>query len=189
MVQTLYGIIALALAMMLALNLMRTITGTQRKMVLNEVATQVTSISVDMMEHLSTKAFDDKTDESGLDLATTTFPIVTTATALTPPSGFGSVAERPLPALPCPHPDFYSVHCDDIDDFDGMTMTRTIDGIPYAAEITVRYVNETDPNQVSSTQTFAKEVVVEITSPYLRIGSTPISATFSRVFTYHRRTS
>ena len=184
MVQTLYGLIAITLAMMLALNLMRTVTGTQRKMILNEVAMQVTGISVDIMEHLANKSFDENTVETGVDLSN--LPLVTSANQLTNPGGFGYNQDGGL----CDAPNFfYDPDCDDIDDFHGLTLNRTVNGIPYTAEIMVRYVEEDNPSLPAPDHTFAKEVTVKITSPYLLIGNDPIEATFSRVFAYNRITS
>ena len=40
------------LVMMLSLNVMRIVTGTERRMVTNEVAMQVRGLAVDVMEHV-----------------------------------------------------------------------------------------------------------------------------------------
>ena len=81
--------------------------------------------------------------------------------------------------------------CEDLDDYDGMVLTRTVDGLPYTLTITVRYVQPLAPNVYSSSQTFAKEVLVEVESPYLKVGKAgdPLKVPFRRVFTYDKATS
>jgi hypothetical protein len=165
------------MVMMLSLNLLRITTGTERQMVLNEVATQVTGFAVDIMEHVGNKWFDEVTDETGV----TIFPLVTSQTQLTASTSFGNVGD----GLNCNPADFYDPDCNDIDDFHGMTVNRDLDGIPYTATISVRYVREDDPSTVTD-KSFAKEVSVVITSPYLLLGNTPLQVTLTRVYAYNR---
>ncbi len=180
MVQTLYGFIAIGLVMLLSLNLLRAATSTEQRMILNEVATQVTGIAVDLMEHLGNKAFDENTDETGIEPSD--FPLVTSPSMLTPDNGpdWGGC------------PSLYDNTCNDIDDFDGMTIERDVEGLAYRAAIEVRYVNETSPNTTSGVSTYAKEVVITVTTPayrHLLIGGAPLEVRLSRVFAYKRITS
>lgn len=181
MVQTIYGLTAILIVVMLALNVMRIVTGTERKMVVNEVATQVRGLAVDVMEHVGNKWFDEVTDET--DAEPSDFPLVTASSFLTPESGFGTTGD----GIDCTA--FYDPDCNDIDDYDGMTFSRDIEGIPFTATISVQYVDEDDPDQATGTQTYAKEVVVEVSSPFLLLGNDPITVTLRRTFAYNRITS
>ncbi len=186
MTQTIYGLIAIMLVMMLALNVMRIVTGTERRMVTNEVATQVRGLAVDVMEHVGNKWFDEAINEEGIEAWE--FPLVTSVNQLTAESGFGNTGD----GAACDHttPNFYDPDCDDIDDFDGMTLDREINGIPFTAAITVQYINPDNPDlPPPGGRTFAKEVVVVISSPFLRLGDDPITVTLRRVFAYNRITN
>ena len=185
MIQTLYGLIAVALSMILSLNLLRTTTGAEQRMVLNEVATHVTGIGENLMEHIGNQAFDDNTHEGKAIPQPPVFPLVTSPTMLTAEGAFGNTGD----GVDCDHttPDFYDADCDDIDDFHGMTLTREIEGVSYTATIAVRYVLVDTPDVYSGgVQTYAKEVVITVTSPYLLLGGTPLEVVLARVFSYKR---
>ena len=157
-------------------------------MVLNEVVTQVTGISVDILEHIGNKFFDESTDETGISPAD--FPLVTFTAELTGEGGFGNTGD----GATCDHTNFYDPDCNDIDDFHGITLNRTVEGIPYTAVVSVDYVDEDNPDtdqdpDLPHTRTFAKMVTVTITSPYLLLGNIPLEVKLHRVFTYNRITS
>lgn len=176
MVQTIYGLLAIMLTMLLSLNLFRITSGAEQRMVLNEMATQVNGIGVDIMEHVGNRWFDENTSEAGITAAD--FPLVTAPAQLT--------AEGSTEWGGCT--DFYANTCDDIDDFHGMTLQRSVEGLPYTASITVRYVNPDAPDTPTGSPSYAKEVIVTIQSPYLKLGDNPLTVTLSRVFAYDRIT-
>lgn len=178
MIQTLYGILAIMLVMFLSLNVVRGTTSTQQKMILNEVGTLLTGIGMDVLDHIERKPFDRATDESKT-AGPPTYPMVTVAAQLTGENtgewGTNACAGFLL--------------CDDIDDFDGQTVTRDLDGLVYTVEIEVHYVDAATFADSGGTKTFAKEVTVTISNPYLTIGDDPLEVAISRVFTYERITS
>lgn len=167
--QTLYSLAAMALAMLLAINLYRGVTGTQQSMIVNEVATQLSGVGVDVLEHIGSFPFDSAVDTAKV----ATFPPITSVTDLTDDANFGNGCVQ-------------VENCEDIDDFDGKTIYRIENQMPYTIQVSVQYVEETDPSTASAVQTFAKEVTVSITNPNLTIGSlnTPFVVEMKRVFTY-----
>lgn len=170
--QALYGILAMAIVAILSLTVMRASRSTEHSMVLNEVTTQASGVGVDVLEAIGRLPFDSKTDT----LKVTKIPAVESADELTGPGSFGGCAS-------------FS-DCEDIDDFDGLTTTRALDGFEYDVEIDVRYVVEASPGTYSGVNTFAKEVRVLITNPYIHFGdpSNPLTVEMRRVFTYQRTT-
>jgi hypothetical protein len=139
----------------------------------NEVVTQATGIATSIVEEIGSRPFDSKTDT----LKVTTFPAVLSPDELTSKGGFGGCVSFFL--------------CEDIDDFDGLVITRSLNGFNFTASIKVNYVSVTDPSMSSASNTFAKEVLVEISNPTLFVGSpaNPITVPFRRVFSYQRATS
>lgn len=185
MTQTLYGLIAVALSMVLSLNLLRTTTSAEQRMVLNEVATHVTGVGENLMEHIGNQAFDDNTHEGKAIPQPPVFPLIVDVAMLTAESGFGNTGD----GAACDHatPNFYDADCDDIDDFHGMTLSREIEGVTYTATIAVQYVVADNPGQDSmGAKTYAKEVSITVTSPYLLLGGAPLAVTVARVFSYKR---
>ncbi|NNF04186.1 MAG: hypothetical protein HKN17_06945 [Rhodothermales bacterium] len=67
-----------------------------------------------------------------------------------------------------------------------MTISTVSDEFPYTIEISVQYVNPSNPSQASTSKTVAKEVTVTITSPLITIGGNPFEIKMSRVATYNR---
>lgn len=171
--QALYGILAMSLVALLSLTVMQASRSTENRIIVNEVATQATGAGVDVLEAIGRLPFDSKTDT----MKVFTFPTVTGPNELTAEADFGGCVSFAT--------------CEDIDDFHGLTFVRTLDGFDFTVDVSVRYVVETSPDQYSGTQTFAKEVRLEITNPYIYFGSpsNPLTIELRRVFSYQRVTS
>ena len=175
MAQTLYGLIALALVSMLALNLQRGTTNTQQRQIVNEVATQVTGVAGEVFDHIARDSvFFDKyvLDTRFL------FPKcgrTTSPSVFTPKASF------------VPAPRYATSRY--VEGFDSMQVTIDRADIEYVVDIAVDYV---DPVTLapSATPTFAKEVTLTISSPllFLKTPSNPVEVTMRRVLEYDRVT-
>ena len=77
MAQTIYSLIAIALAMILGLVFVRTITATQQRMAVNEVATQVTGVSMEILDHIGQRYFDRATNPDNVFPKPPTYPYIT----------------------------------------------------------------------------------------------------------------
>ncbi|MFV1981329.1 MAG: hypothetical protein ACC655_09270, partial [Rhodothermia bacterium] len=119
--------------------------------------------------------FDSKVDPDSVIVPELGYPIVLSAAQLTPESSFGGCLDYSL--------------CGDLDDFDGMIVTRGAGGLDYDATIEVKYVDENDPMVETGIQTFAKKVRIAVTQGSLIIGGEPLSTSYSRVFIYDKPTN
>ena len=172
MAQTIYGLVALALVSMLALSMHQGTTSTQQRHILNEVTTQVTGVGVEVFDHIGRTgvAFDKFVVDTQ-----TTFPTcgrTTSAAVFTPEASFVPAASYATSTY--------------IEGFDGMTdVPIDRDDIPFLVDIEVAYV---DPVTLapSGAPTFAKEVTLTISSPFLFIKTpaTPVEVRMQRVFEY-----
>lgn len=111
----------------------------------NKVYLTAFSLADDMIEEMKVKSFDQNTVE---------FPVSNPA-ALTLNLGHGASEVYP--------------NYNDVDDFNGFN--KTVDephAEGYVVSCVVQYVTESDPDVVSSTQTFYKKATVTVTSPYMR---------------------
>ncbi len=172
--QAFYGLIAMAIVALVGLTMQRSINGNQQRIVVNEVATDLSGVAVEVLEHIGSKAFDARTDTNKV----TVFPAVTSASQLTSPTDateWGACTNYQL--------------CEDIDDFDGMMLTRNRDGLEYQITIDVEYVDPDNPDTPSG-KSYAKAVEVAVSNPYMKVGSsnTPLTVNMYRVFTYQRST-
>ena len=178
--QVIYAFIAILLLALLSLTLQRGIHSTERRQAVNEVSTQLTGVGIDVLEYIGRHPFDFEVDTTRADFPMwrDDFPYATDPSDLTPTisSEYGGCL------------DYYA--CDDVDDFDGMTITRTVDGMDFSVDIHVEYVNELTPDVKPGSQTFAKEVRLEISSSslYLRSPANPLTVEISRVFAYDQPT-
>ncbi len=168
--QTLYALIALAIAMLFSVSAQRSMHQTYEQIVLNEVATQVRGVGVEVLEDIGTSFFD-----AAADTTLPTYTRITNVTQLTDPADFGASCSA-------------IETCIYIEGFDGKTTKRTVDGLKYTLQVEVRYVELTSPSTVSATPTYAKEVLLHIQSPHLRLGDNPLTVTMARTFTYQRAT-
>lgn len=168
------AVLSVLLVGLFSTNMFRSMHRTQNKMVLNEVVTALTGAGYDVMELIGRLPFDENTDESKI--TPLTYPVVTGTNQITAKANFGGCA-----ALAVSNPS-----CDDIDDFDGLIVTVDADGFEYEVSIDVRYVDPLNPDTPAAGITFAKEVALTISNPYLLVGGQPLEVELKRVFTYNR---
>ncbi|OQX88772.1 hypothetical protein B6D60_01165 [candidate division KSB1 bacterium 4484_87] len=79
----------------------------------------------------------------------------------------------------------YYPNFDDIDDFNYFTYTDTSSGnVPYTIQIRVFYTTLSNPDQISTSRTYFKRMVVNISSPFMKkINDKTI--TLKKLFAYH----
>lgn len=168
--QVLYTIGALAMAAVLSYMMLFGVTTTAQRTYRNEILTQLTGVAVEILEDIGSHAFDNRTRE---DL----YPEqATDSTEFTAAGAFGGVS-----AATC------DTSCMDIDDFHGLTLTRSREGVDFSVDIAVQYVDANNPTYAASSKSFAKEVTVVITNPNIYRFNNPdslIQIEISRVFSY-----
>ncbi len=173
-----FAVLSIMLVGLFSMNLHRSMHQSQNRMVVNEVVTALTGAGYDVLELIGRLPFDENTDESKKDPLE--YPVITSTNQLTPAAEFGGCT-----ALALSNP-----ACDDIDDFHGIpTFTVTADGLEYEIDIVVQYVNPDSPDTPAGGNSYAKEVALTITNPYLRVGDQPLQVNVRRVFTYNRHTT
>lgn len=182
MSQIIYALLALALVMILGLNLQRGISRTTEDQTLNEVITQLPGVGTEVLEQIGRTHFDWHTWQYGV--STPTRPLC------------GRVRDDRQSLLSEPDPAHASstmgdcadfATCPYIEGFYGLDTTIVRGDFEYAVHVdTVRYVDPTNYATPSATQTFAKAVQITVTNPYLYVGdlSNTFSLTMERVFTY-----
>lgn len=175
MVQLIYSVLGLAVAILFSTTLARSSHKGGQNIVSNEVLTQMLGVGQDVLEDVGRRAlpFDEKTDESKLPTPID-YPVVHSAAELTPADQFGGCVS-------------YTA-CEDLDDFHGMSFTRTSNDIEYDVTVEVRYVDEDDPDTQGAAQTFAKEVNVIVANRSILMFGQPITVEYARVFTYDKAT-
>lgn len=113
----------------------------------NKVMLTAFSLADDMIEEIKVRAFDQVT----VKFPTASLGNLTTSDKLGPETGET-------------YPNF-----NDVDDFNGYTKYVTAPHAEdYYVTTKVQYVNETNPDQVSTLRTYYKKVTVTVTSPYMR---------------------
>jgi len=170
-----YLIAAVLLTVTMSSNLMKSTRSASERVFINEVETQLTGVAYDVLENIERRGipFDESTDESQLPKPVK-FPVVRVASELTPASEFGGCNDYDI--------------CTDVDDFHGMTITKTTQGTTFVVALSVRYVSESDPTIPVGSQTFTKEITARVSIPSVLINGIPISVSVSRLVTYHRIT-
>ncbi len=170
--QVLYAVIAMVMTSLLAFNVQRGALNAQQRVISNEVLTQFSGVGEEILEDIGSLPFDERTD------VTRNPTRLASASELKAPAYFGGNC----------NPDANYADCKDIDDFDGKSRTLEREDLVYYVAIEVRYVDEDDPTIARQSQTFAKEVVLHITSPHIldSQSSEPLSIVIARVFTYQR---
>lgn len=179
MAQLIYAVLALALVMILSMNVQRGTGQTQRDQALNEITTLMTGVGTEVLDRVGSGHFD---------LYNAARTSDTTSVFLC-----GRLTELQKDRLR-PYSEFGTddVHCPDyencsyIEGYHGLTHTVSRDGFDYDVTIRVRYYNDEAPAD-TTTPSFAKEVIVTIGNPYLYLGDDPtetLDVTMSRVFTY-----
>lgn len=120
----------------------------------NKIYLTAFSLADDLIEEIKQKAFD---------AATVDFP-TNDRSDLTPYQYFGSANSETYP------------NYNDIDDYQGFRRTVSLPHAEnYVVSCDVWYMDESNPDQISSTQTFYKKVKATVTSPYLK---RPVSLSF-----------
>jgi hypothetical protein len=170
-----YGILAILLIVFLGLNMQRGQLQTQDRMVVNEVATDLSGVAYSILDFIGRTPFDENTDESKVPQPVE-YPVITSTSQLTAAASFGGCGSLTL----------VPEDCDDLDDFHGLTGTRTVGGLDYTFAVTVRYVDPANPNTVVGAPTYAKEVAVVVQNPYLTLNGAPMPVRMTRVHTYNR---
>lgn len=176
MVQVLYSIAAIMLLGITVLNINTKIHGTQDRLMFNELALQMTSVGAEMLNEIGKNDFD----------PSTIFGEVLPRNQLSPDDGtWGSGT--------C-NPDNNFSGCFVINDFHGKTAERTLTrvqggvsvDITYnVTDITVEYVAETSPYAPSGTQTYAKKVTLNVSTPVLvDADGAPFEVPMSRIYMY-----
>ena len=175
MVQVIYTITAILILGFTVLSLNLQIHGTQQRMMFSELAQEMTSVGAEVLNEISKHDYDPNT----------IFGEVLARNALSPEGSWGSGS--------C-NPDNRFAGCFVINDFHGKTATRTItrthDGTAYTvdynvSDLEVHYVTEAAPHTASGTQTYAKEVTLNVSTPALvDAAGDPIEIPMSRVYTY-----
>jgi hypothetical protein len=146
-VQSFLSIGGLVLLSLTSLRFNQAILETSTTDVENKVYLTAFSLADDMLEEIKCKSFDESTLQ---------FPTTNTA-SLTPAANLGPETGETYSSF------------NDVDDFNGFT--RAVDA-PHAegydVSCKIEYVEENDPDVVSSTQTFYKKATITVTSPYMR---------------------
>lgn len=181
MIQTVYALLAIMLIGLVTLSFSRGIHSNEQEMMLNELASEMTSVGSEILNEVGRYPYDP------VALVVTTDHVLNTRGALRLESTFGTGST-------C-NPNTQYSGCLFINDFHGKTATRVrqriyngvTHDITYTVEsIVVRYVSESTPHTPTGTKTFAKEVVVTVSCPLVYLGSpdTPLKVQMSRVYTY-----
>ncbi len=171
-----YAVLTIMLVGLFSNSMFRSIHRSEVKMVLNEVMTELTGTGYDVLEFIGRREFDENTDESKM--SPLVYPVISTAAELTATADFGG----------CSSLTYSNPACDDIDDFDGLAVDVTTSGLTYSINVDVQYV---DPLTAAPSigKSYAKEVTLTLTNPYLLVGGAPLEVTLFRVFTYDRHTT
>jgi hypothetical protein len=178
MAQTFYGILALVLVSMLALNMQRGSMQTQQRQALNEVGMQITGVAEEVFDHIGREAV---AFDRFVDSTRAIAPVcgrTETPRAFTDPFRFAAVACSGAGYESCPY----------IEGFHGMTdLPFERDGLPFEVDVEVAYVDPRTFAPLSPpARSFAKEVTLTVSSPllYLDTPSTPLEVRLSRVYKY-----
>ncbi len=154
---------AIALLALISLRFNTTVLQNKTTEVENKVYLTAFSLADDLIEEIKQKAFDEQTVEWRA------IPVE----QLTNTDSFGPV-----------DPDEFSVSdFDDIDDYHGYQKSISLPHVEnYSVMSTVDYVSATDPDEISSLQTYFKRITVRVTSPYISH-----AVTLSFIFTLHSK--
>jgi hypothetical protein len=156
--ESLLSIGALLAFSLVSLNFNSTVLQNTTVEVENKVYLTAFSLADDLIEEIKQKAFDANT---------ISFP-TTNPASLTPADSLGPGNFEDYP--------FYN----DIDDFNGFVRGVSAPHAEnYQVSCEVNYVDDDNPDAISSTQTFYKKVTISVDSPYLR---NPVQ--LSQIFTH-----
>lgn len=169
--QTLLSLGALAFIMIASYNLQRSNAATEKRIYENEVTVRLTGVGSEVLEYVGSRFFDAVMDPGHGRYDDD----VTAENELSPVALFGPSETS------C---DYET--CTAIEQFHGLAITRDRSGLEFDAVISIRYVDEADPEATVTTQTYAKEVAVTITSSNIKTGESDnfLTGTMTRIFTY-----
>ena len=154
--QTMMGLLALMAAMLISLNVQRASLSAKLDVIDNEMETLAGGLALEVLDYIGSKPFDEQTKD-------------------------GQEVEDPDALTPQPFSTGQSyTDADDLDDFHAMdTLTLTEFDFDFEIDVVVYYVDEDDPEQAATGQTFAKRVEITVSQANLR---QPVR--LSHVFTY-----
>lgn len=130
---------------------------------------EIRAINIDFFDFLATLPFDARTvNEDDPTYVTPYNP-----SELTPAANFGGGGCTPY------------VTCVDLDDYHGKTIVRNLSWFDITTRIEVVYVSVDNPNVETGTQSYAKEVRVYASSPFLtKVNANLSEIRMARTYTY-----
>jgi hypothetical protein len=171
--QSYLSIFALVLTTLLAVMLYSWVSRTYDYGYYVDTVQEMRAVNIDLLDYLATIPFDERTDTTGV----IDFDTPQVASELTSPGSFGGNCQP-------------FVTCGDLDDYHGKTIRRTLSWFDIETRIEVVYVSVDDPKVESGTQSFAKEVRLFVSSPYLRTLKPDLpDVRIGRVYTYFHQQS
>lgn len=183
-----YGILAILLIVFLGLNMQRGQLRTEERMMVNEVATDLSGVAYSILDFIGRTPFDELTDESKRGQPVV-YPVITSPTGLTAAASFGGCTTLFSATPPTDRFALVNPTCDDVDDFHGLAGAIVVGGLSYDFTIAVRYVDPANPATASGVNTYAKEVEVIVQNAHLTSNGAPMPVSMRRVFTYNRHTT
>lgn len=201
MTQTLYGVLAIGLLMLVMLSLQQGVVGSTTSQTFSELATPVQGVATDAFEHIDRQYFDryvakhvaDAVDDASKTCGRVEDPAVFSAVVDGAFYDSEDGANAQCSAGASPGDRFRN--CFYLEGFHGLAtpddpIEVERDGYTYRIEdITVRYVDE-NTSAPSATPTFAKEVDLAITHESIRgADGEPLQMRFQRVFQYDQVTN
>ena len=190
MSQMIYAILAMALVMVLSLNMQRGVKQTTQGQTLNEAMTPLVGVGTEVLEHIGSTHFDGFNWNYENSRAASDKRGVAIPDPLKPYCGRVAVDEMlslVSPKDPTGACTSYGT-CNYIEGFNGLAAFPVQrGGFTYTVNsISVQFVDPVT-QAASLAPTFAKKVTITVSNPYLYLGDDPtntFSLTMSRVFTY-----
>jgi len=170
MAQILYAVSALAVVMIFSFGMQRAGLTAQQEMYITEARARMLGVARETVERISRmdmpfdEAIDPDRGASGK-----VYPYISSPVELTSDSSFGG-ATLISGGL-------------DIDDFHGMSVADSADGLPVMLEFEVTYVDALTGAE-SAAATFAKRLTVHVSTTAVRYKGEPVMISYSRVFSY-----
>jgi len=169
MTQLIYAVSALGVIMLFSVGIQRVGLTGEQEMYITEARTRMLGVARETVEQISRldMPFDAATDPD--QAAQGQFPYVDDPAKLTSVSSFGGCT--------------YLSTCKDIDDFDGLSVADSAQGIPVTLDFEVAYVNALTGEE-SASATYAKQLRVIVSTVAINRNGAPLVVSYSRVFAY-----